>query len=195
MYRRAWRMNRTLAWRISFGIATALLFGLAVASAQAAPAAQVANGREVLAQVAAVGDPVQGKEYFSGIVPLANGGPPCMTCHSIAGLGALGGGAVGPDLTGAYAKYGGEVALGALLENIGFPTMRPVFSTHPLTPAERAALIAFLKDAPLQARSGDALLLLAGLGLLGGLAIAGLFHVVWRKRLAGVRKPMLGGVR
>src|SRR6476646_10160995 len=40
-----------------------------------------------------------GKELFTGVARFQNGGPPCMACHSTGGLGALGGGQLGPDLT------------------------------------------------------------------------------------------------
>src|SRR3989337_709452 len=49
--------------------------------------------------------PVAGRALFTGARRLENGGPACMSCHSVAGLGALGGGALGPDLTLAYNKY------------------------------------------------------------------------------------------
>lgn len=52
------------------------------------------------------GDPALGKEFFTGGQRLQNGGPPCMGCHSVAGIGALGGGTLGPDLTPAISKYG-----------------------------------------------------------------------------------------
>ncbi|MDP2661500.1 MAG: cytochrome c, partial [Dehalococcoidia bacterium] len=52
------------------------------------------------------GNPATGEALFVGATPLHNGGPPCMACHSIAGIGALGGGALGPDLTQTFDKYG-----------------------------------------------------------------------------------------
>jgi mono/diheme cytochrome c family protein len=47
------------------------------------------------------GDAAGGRELFIGRVAFHNGGPPCMSCHSISGIGALGGGTLGPDLTNA----------------------------------------------------------------------------------------------
>ncbi len=81
---------------------------LAYISAQSGGAA--ATKGTAAAPVAALppGDAASGREYFVGGKRLKNGGPPCMSCHSISGIGALGGGTLGPDLTDAYRKYGGD---------------------------------------------------------------------------------------
>ena len=42
------------------------------------------------------GNAETGKDLFTGVVRFQNGGPPCMACHSTGGIGALGGGSLGP---------------------------------------------------------------------------------------------------
>ncbi|MGZ8716349.1 MAG: cytochrome c [Gaiellaceae bacterium] len=144
---------------------------------------------------AASGNAERGKELFKGGARLGAGGPACLSCHSVAGVGALGGGKVGPDLTGAYKKYGGAQGLLSALKTLPFPTMAPIFSRNQLTAREQADLVVFLKTAPDLQRSGDAAgkligLSLAGVALLGILAMA-----VWRRRLNGVRRPLVNRSR
>lgn len=138
---------------------------------------------------APAGDPVAGKKLFTGTVAFRGGGAPCLACHSIAGLASLGGGRLGPDLTGAFANYG-DAGIASVLETIPFPTMQPIYGPHPLAPGERANLKAFIEEA------GGRQPTSAGVGysLLASVVFLGLFvlpHVVWRKRLQGVRKSLL----
>lgn len=105
------------------------------AQAQAAPPAP-----------AAVGDPVAGWRAFTGNARLAGGGPACIGCHSVGGLGGMGGGALGPDLTHAAQRYPGA-GLAAVLGNITFPTMVGPFANRPLTAQEQADLVAYLAAA------------------------------------------------
>lgn len=136
------------------------------------------------------GDPQLGKDLFTGTVGLRNGGAPCMGCHSIAGIGALGGGALGPDLTATAETYG-DAGLASVLAAFPFPTMQPLFSARPLTPEEQAALRAFLEGAPLRARPSQALVRLALLAFATGAAALALAHLVWRRRLRDVRRPLV----
>jgi len=89
-------------------------------------------------------NPAVGKALFTGATQLAHGGPACISCHTIAGVGSLGGGQVGPDLTRAATKYGGAKGLASVLASIPFPKMVPIYDGHPLTTAEQADLAAFL---------------------------------------------------
>lgn len=136
------------------------------------------------------GDAAMGKALFMGIVRFQNGGPSCMACHSIAGVGALGGGALGPDLTSAYAKLG-EQGINIILSTTPLATMKPVFENRPLTPEEQAHLRVFLQQAPLAERPIESLLTLAALGAAGAAALLLLTHLSWRRRLAGVRRPLV----
>jgi mono/diheme cytochrome c family protein len=137
------------------------------------------------------GDPSQGKNLFTGAMRFGSGGPPCMGCHSAAGIGALGGGALGPDLTGVVAKYGGAPGLSAFLGGVPTPTMSAVWSGKPLSAQERGHVIAFLQQAVLAERPAEALWRLFGLAAGGLVVLLVLSHVVWRRRLTAVRRPMV----
>lgn len=114
--------------------------------------------------------PKRGKEYFNGIRPFQNGGSPCMACHTIPGIGGLGGGALGPELTQAYAKFG-EDGLTSVLASLPFPTMAPIFGNRPLTPKEQADLKSFLRQANAAERPLETLGLLAALAGAGAVAL------------------------
>ena len=131
-----------------------------------------------------------GKALFSGTRRFQNAGPACLACHSIAGIGALGGGALGPDLTLAATNLG-AAGLASVLASIPYPTMSPIFGRRPLTPEEQAHLAAFLQQAPLSGRSPRAVGLLSGAALVAMLALFGLAHLSWRGRLTTVRRRMV----
>ena len=141
------------------------------------------------------GDAERGKHVFTGAERLSAGGPACLSCHSIAGVGALGGGALGPDLTGAYAKYGGAQGLTSALTAMTFPTMAPIFTGKALTATERADLVAFLAAAPAKERTAGAVskLIVLSVGLAVLIVLAAL--VFWRRRLTGVRRPLVHTAR
>lgn len=143
----------------------------------------------------AAGDAAQGEELFKGSERFDAGGPSCLSCHSVAGVGALGGGRLGPDLTGAYAKYGGAQGLDAALKTIPFPTMLPIFSRKALTSEERADLVAFLATAPAQQRPASAAGKLVGFSVAAVCLMVIVGMGIWRRRLSGVRKPLVNRSR
>lgn len=143
-------------------------------------------------------DIVRGERIFTGRLRLAQGGPACSSCHTAYGLGGLGGGRLGPDLTKVYERMGGRQALAAWLQAPATATMRPLFAGTPLTNEEVLALTAFLENEA-RTRPGDdpgagrLTFLLLGLGgaVLGLIAA----DAVWRKRLRGVRRFLLRGAQ
>lgn len=143
----------------------------------------------------ATGDAAHGRALFTGSSRLENGGPPCMTCHSIAGLGALGGGALGVDLTKAYETYGGDAGLAAFLNTLPTVTMNAVWSSQPLTPAEQDDLRAFMQEASFAERPPQTVWLLALLAAAGVALLLLLAQLIWRKRLVSVRKTMVQRAR
>jgi len=165
---------------------TAVLAFLESGTSAGAPAGQAAGAPAVQ------GNPEIGKELFTGVARFANGGPPCMACHSVGGIGALGGGQLGPDLTEVVSRYGGATAVDAFVGGTPTPTMKAVWSGHPLTNEERASVVSFLAQAGVTERPAQAIWQLAGLAALGcliGLIVAGLR---WQNRLRfGVRRPMM----
>jgi mono/diheme cytochrome c family protein len=87
---------------------------------------------------APVGDAWQGERLFTGEARLQAGGTPCIACHSVEGVAAL-----GPDLTQVHTRYGGNQGLAATLSGLPFPSMQSIYANRPLTPAEQADLLAF----------------------------------------------------
>jgi hypothetical protein len=135
------------------------------------------------------GDQARGQALFAGNVHLQNGGPPCLACHSVANTGLLGGGVLGPDLTQVATRYGAD-GLASAMANIGFPTMVPIFTRHPLTQEEQADLLAFLLSASTQQPTNREVPVLAlSLSSLAAALIA--IGIVWRHRLRGVRRPLV----
>jgi len=131
-----------------------------------------------------------GRMLFIGEAQLDNGGPACISCHNVAGVGALAGGTLGPDLTNVHGRYG-EAGLAAALTGLPFPTMRGVYTEKPLTEAEAADLFAYFAQSS-QESSEPVNLSFVLIGLGGFLLIMLVFQLIWRKRLLGVRIPLVG---
>jgi mono/diheme cytochrome c family protein len=134
------------------------------------------------------GDPEIGRTLFSGASRFLNGAASCLACHAISGLPGVGG-TLGPDLSQTYADYG-EEGIASVLAAFPFPSMMPIYDTRPLTPEEQAHIMAFLRvSAEGEPEEESWSFLLLGLG--GGLLGTALAHIVWRKRLSEVRRPLL----
>lgn len=136
------------------------------------------------------GDATNGKAYFVGDKRFENGGPQCMSCHSVAGLGALGGGNLGPDLT-TSGFVQSDAAFAAFMGAPSTVTMGAIWANTPLSAQEQADLYAFLSKATVTQRAPSALMQIAALAIVGAAAWIALAQVYWRKRLRGVRKPMI----
>lgn len=136
------------------------------------------------------GDSDLGKGLFEGTIRFENRGPPCLACHSIAGIGALGGGALGPDLTDAHTKFG-EEGIASILATTPFATMEPIFGDRPLTEQEQAHLAVFLSQAGVSERTAASVGQLALLAAAGAALILLLMRLIWRRRLTEVRRPMV----
>lgn len=154
-------------------VETCNLAGLFVAITEATPA-----------------DAELGRQLFIGEVALKGDGPPCISCHSAAGSGAfVAGGTLAKDLTNVFARLGDEGLDGAI-KNPAFPLMKDIYAQHKLDKDEAFALRAFFSASNRAVHDGDSfnvvLASLAGTGLC--LIILNLF---WRRRLRGVREPML----
>ena len=90
------------------------------------------------------GDPVVGKKLFLGEERFQNGGPPCISCHSVRNAG-INGGTLAKDLSGLYSRLG-ERGLQGALKSLQFPVMKDVFAGKSLTDDEIADLIAFFRE-------------------------------------------------
>ena len=134
-----------------------------------------------------------GSLLFEGRTGLAGGGPACISCHTLGGLGALGGGRLGPDLTKVFERYGDRKKLGAWLSAPATPTMLPTFRTHPLEAEEILPLIAYFQDAAMTQGedTSPSGLVFVLLGLGGAVGALLLFNRLWRFRFRAVRKPLV----
>jgi len=138
---------------------------------------------------ATLGDPQRGAKLFTGIISLQKGGAPCLACHTVSGVAPLGGGSLGPELTGIYGRLG-EVGLTSLLATLPFPTMRPIFQTRPLTQTEQGDLTALFRVAAGR-QPVDALPRITALALSGSVLFLLLVGAIWRKRLKSVRRALV----
>ncbi len=138
-------------------------------------------------------DVAKGRNRFLGRTKLTNGGPACVSCHTVQGVPGLGGGRLGPELTRVYERIQGRKALAAWLLSPPTPTMKPLFSARALSPDEILSLVAFIEagaalggQAPLTGRINVLLLGLAGLAaLLFG------FDTIWKGRHRSVRRALV----
>ncbi len=142
-----------------------------------------------------VQDVETGLQIFKGLTPLTNGGPSCISCHTVRGLGLLGGGRLGVDLTKVSERVGGRKPLSAWLVSPATTTMAPVFKEHPMEPEEILSLVAFFEDSA--KRVGDdnsvAPLTFFLIGLGGMVLVLGLFDSLWKDRFRAVRRPLVSG--
>jgi cytochrome c2 len=140
-------------------------------------------------------DTIKGRQIFLGELPLANGGPACVSCHTLGTIGGLGGGRLGPDLTKVFDRLGGRNGVGAWLSNPPTPTMQSLFGKHELQPEEIFSLLAVMDDAGRQGEPASTSLpwkfFLIGLG--GTLAGLASLQLAWRGRLRSVRQVMVRG--
>ncbi len=138
-------------------------------------------------------DIVIGREIFTGRRRLANGGPACMSCHTMRGLGGLSGGRLGPDLTLVYERLQGRKGVGAWLTNPASPTMAPVFRDAQIQPEEILPLIAYFEDAAKKGGQDDSSALLNFFLLGAGMMVVGLVSLdaIWKKRIHGVRRQLV----
>lgn len=164
----------------------ALLAYLGVADGGAVPPVQ--SAREVLA-----GNPDAGRALFTGADRLSNGGAACIACHDSGALGVPGGGLLGPDLTNAVARYGGESGMAAVLGNIPFPSMVPVYRNRPLTAQEQADLVAFMQQSAAEGTPSRGLRHFSLYILVfGTMDVFLLLLFVWHRRLPQhTRRPLL----
>jgi mono/diheme cytochrome c family protein len=138
-------------------------------------------------------DRARGRGIFRGTQRLAAGGTACISCHSLQGVAALGGGRLGPDLTNVYERLKGRAALSAWLLAPGTETMQPIFKNHPLTVEEIQSLVAFFEsttaEPPADSSRGQVTFLLSGLAG----AIVGVFFLdaMWKGRFQSVRRTLV----
>lgn len=136
-----------------------------------------------------------GRQFFVGDRRLANGTPPCISCHTMKGLGGLSGGRLGPDLTRVFERLQGRQSLGAWLMAPATATMQPLLRKYPLRQDELLPLIAYFEHSAQQGGQDDSVALLNFFFLaLGGAVIALVsFDAIWKWRFQAVRARLVQG--
>jgi mono/diheme cytochrome c family protein len=161
-------------------------------SAQSGTGSANATARPITAE-----DISRGRALFIGRRALANGGPACISCHTVSHVAPLGGGGLGPDLTQSVERLGGVSSVSAWLGSPPTPTMRATYNGRALRDNEVRELVAYLKSAGAQtnvhAEAGGkwpaASFLL--ISLAGGLGVLGLMELFWKNRFRAVRRPLV----
>ena len=142
-------------------------------------------------------DVQRGRDLFLGNTRLKNGGAPCISCHNVNGIGGLGGGLLGPDLTTVFERYDGRKTLSTWLSAPATPTMQATFKETPIDADEILPLVAFFQSTNQMAGGDNSTarinFLLLGLG--GTVVLLALFDVIWNKRFRAVRRPLYNMVK
>ncbi len=138
-------------------------------------------------------DVALGRSIVRGETAQAGGGPPCISCHTLGGVGALGGGRVGPDLTKAYERLQGRKSLAVWLSAPATPMMQSVFQRTPLQQEEILPVVAYLEHSAQEGGEDTAVGMVSFLLLGLGGAVVGLllFDGAWRNRFRAVRGPLV----
>lgn len=162
----------------------------------ALPKSQFA-GVQISARPFTAADIQLGRRLFRGEQRLAAGGPACISCHTVRGLGLLGGGQLAPDLTRVYERLQGRKGLAAWLDAPATPTMQTLFATTRINESEILPLVAYFEDAAKQGgednRAGTLNFVLFGLGA-GAIGLV-LMDAAWRTRFRSVRRALVDRCR
>jgi mono/diheme cytochrome c family protein len=152
-------------------------------------------GVQISARPLTPADVAQGRRIFFGEAPLLGGGAACLSCHSVRGTQALGGGRLGPDLTKVYERLQGRTPLATWLSAPPTPTMQATYRQNPMQPDDVLGMVAFFEDQAKQgseeAWPGATRFLLFGLG--GTVLALFAFDGAWRRRFRAVRRPLVHG--
>lgn len=152
-------------------------------------------GLQLISRPALPQDLADGEAIFRGEKPLAKGGPACISCHTVGGLAALGGGRLGPDLTRVFERYKDLRTLAQWLSAPATEQMSATFRERPLEGEEIFALTAFFEDAARHRQEDDSptqmVFVLLGLG--GAGLLLALFESLWKNRFRAVRAPLVQG--
>ncbi|NOS35385.1 MAG: hypothetical protein GQ522_01970 [Deltaproteobacteria bacterium] len=145
------------------------------------------------ADVAGSGNYKAGEGLFTGQTRFTNGGPSCISCHD-AGVGSLGGGNLGPNLTKVWDTKSFFVDVN-WVNGGGSPVMGPIFSKKNVTEEEMEHLKAFFSVQAQQASASSGSGKFIGIGFIGFIIILIFFSLVWsgryRNRVSGTAHDAL----
>ncbi len=135
-----------------------------------------------------------GRNIFLGLHRLTGGGPACVSCHSVKGIGVLAGGGLGPELSTVYERLNGRKGLATWLSAPATVTMQAVYEPHPLdADQEIIPLLAYFADIaqdPPESSQASTLIFVL-LGLAGSAACLMIIDALWKGRFRGVRKELV----
>lgn len=117
-----------------------------------------------------------GQGLFSGKMTFARGGPACFACHAVRGVGLLGGGTLGGDLTFAMARL---TDAGVSERMLASPLERSVYRGKELTELEAFAVKAYLASLSRDGTWSPPDPHFFSLGVLGFLAVLGAVGIAW----------------
>jgi cytochrome c2 len=155
---------------------------------------QSAGGPAVVAErPVTAADGALGAEFFTGARRFERGGPPCLGCHELASIGDVRGGSLGPDLTTAHQRLGGQRGLAAWLSAPPTPMMRALYRSAAMTDDERHVVAAVLGGTPeaLPSARPAGVRSIAIAALEGAVLLLALAGFVWRRRFRAVRRQLL----
>lgn len=148
-------------------------------------------GRFAPVTTATDADIERGRDLFLGHVAQKAGGIPCVSCHTVRGIGSgVPGGLLAKDLTNVFGRLGDQ-GLDAALKNPAFPAMNKVFGQdHPLSADEVFALRAFLYQANRAQPAADDTASAPLVAAIGTLVVLVVLNAAWARRLRGVRRAL-----
>ena len=140
------------------------------------------------------GNAANGQALFTGQKRLSGGGPACIACHNVEGIGVMRGGTWGLDLTKQQSKMGTDGIVG-IMKSPAFPGMKEAYANHPVTDPEAADLAAFFIEVDSRQPSSVPDIVFPAIGLLAFLVMMGIAGIAWRGHTRGVREKLVGGAR
>jgi mono/diheme cytochrome c family protein len=140
-------------------------------------------------------DAAKGLALFLGSRAFKNGGPACVSCHSVGDYGTLGGGTLAKDLTQVYSRYKDD-GLSVALQKLAFPVMQETFANKTLTDDEVFQLKAFFYQSDKEGTQNlgfQKKFIFLGLG--GVVLVLGGIDFIWRRRRKSSIRRAQGGIR
>lgn len=127
-------------------------------------------------------------EYFNGTKRLENGGPSCISCHTLNNEGIFHGGFLGIGLTNSYTTLNGDNGLLKQLKSPADIRMKITYADNPITDDEMKSIILLLEKADNEKEyqiAGANRLILLEFGLIGLVVIFLIISLLWIKRKKG----------
>lgn len=125
----------------------------------------------------------RGRDLFTGLTRLSGSGPSCIACHSVQGVGGVGG-TLAKSLNLSWFTLRGA-GIRSMMQSPAFPAMVNAYGAHPLTDGEIYDIAAFLRSNSQAFAAGrdagvSSPFFLAGMaGFAGGIL---LLWMLWRMR-------------